>query len=48
MHALEQVERARATYRRGRFTLYTGDVGAALYARACVDADARFPTIDTW
>ena len=48
MHALEQVERARATHGMGRFTLYTGDVGAALYARACIDADARFPTIDTW
>jgi hypothetical protein len=48
MHALEQVDRARAQYGRGRFTLYTGDVGAALYARACVDGDDRFPTIDVW
>jgi hypothetical protein len=48
MHALEQVDRARTQFGRGRFTLYTGDVGAALFARACVNADDRFPTIDVW
>ena len=48
MHALEQVERARETHGRGRFTLFTGDVGAALYARSCIDADPRFPTMDVW
>jgi Lanthionine synthetase C-like protein len=48
MHALEQVDRARARYGRGRFTLFTGDVGAALFARACVNGDDRFPTIDVW
>ncbi|HEU6445815.1 MAG TPA: LanC-like protein [Gaiellaceae bacterium] len=48
MHALEQVERARAAYGRGRYTLFTGDVGAALYARSCLDADPRFPTMDVW
>jgi hypothetical protein len=48
MHALEQVERARAEYGRGRFSLFTGDVGVALYARACVDGDPRFPTMDVW
>jgi lanthionine synthetase-like protein len=48
MHALDQVERARRHFGRGRFTLYTGDVGAALFARACIDRDDRFPTIDVW
>ncbi|HEY7397010.1 MAG TPA: LanC-like protein [Gaiellaceae bacterium] len=48
MHALEQVERMRATHGRGRYTLFTGDVGAALFARSCVVADARFPTLDVW
>jgi Lanthionine synthetase C-like protein len=48
MHALEQVDRARRKHGRGRFTLFTGDVGAALYARSCLDADARFPTMDVW
>jgi hypothetical protein len=48
MHALEQVERGRAEYGHGRYSLFTGDVGAALYARACIEVDPRFPTIDVW
>jgi hypothetical protein len=47
-HAIEQVERERAEHGRGRFTLWTGDVGAAVYLRSCLDADARVPTIDFW
>jgi hypothetical protein len=48
VHALEQVERARSAYRRGRYALFTGDVGAALFARSCLDGDAGFPTMDVW
>ena len=48
MHAIEQVERARETYGRGRYTLWTGDVGAALYLQSCLDVDAAFPTIDVF
>ena len=48
MHALEQVEQARETYGRGRFTLFTGDVGAALYAQSCLDADPSVPMMDVW
>jgi lantibiotic modifying enzyme len=48
MHAIEQVEWARAEHGRGRYTLWTGDVGTALYLRSCLDADARVPTIDFW
>ena len=48
VHALEQVERARAEHGRGRYSLWTGDVGAALFAQACLDGDARVPTIDVW
>jgi lantibiotic modifying enzyme len=48
MHALEQVEQARAEYRRGRYSLWTGDVGTAVYLRSCLDADDRVPTIDVW
>ena len=46
MHAIAQVERDRATHGRGRYSLWTGDVGVALYLRSCLDADARVPTID--
>lgn len=46
MHAIEQVERERTGLGRGRYTLWTGDAGVALYVRACLDADARFPIMD--
>jgi lanthionine synthetase-like protein len=48
VHALEQVERARSSYGHGRYSLYTGDVGAALYAKSCLEVDPRFPTLDAW
>jgi hypothetical protein len=48
VHALEQVDRFREVHGRGRFTLFTGDVGAALFARSCLEVDARFPTMDIW
>jgi hypothetical protein len=41
MHALGQLDGA-------RHSLWTGDVGAALYLQACIDGDDRFPTIDRW
>ena len=38
VHALAQTNR--------RYSLFTGDVGTALFAAACLDADARFPILD--
>ena len=29
-----------------RYSLYTGDIGAALFAQACIDVDPRFPILD--
>jgi hypothetical protein len=46
VHALRQAERLRASNGRGRYSLWTGDVGTALFAAACLDADARYPIID--
>jgi hypothetical protein len=46
MHCIRQVERARSEVGRGRYTLWTGDVGTALYLQACLDARFAFPTID--
>jgi hypothetical protein len=37
--------RAAANDRR-RYSLFTGDVGTALFAAACLALDARFPIID--
>ena len=39
-HALEQVERLPA-----RYSLWTGDVGAAIFAADCLDATARYPVL---
>ena len=47
VHAVEQVRRERETVGHGRYTLFTGDIGVALYLRACLDEDPAFPVIDT-
>jgi hypothetical protein len=41
MHGLEQVERMP-----GRYSLFTGGVGVALYAADCVDAHTRYPILE--
>jgi hypothetical protein len=46
VHALEQAERLATTRGRRRYSLWTGDVGAALFAADCVDAKARYPIMD--
>lgn len=46
MHAIGQVTAERARVGRGRYTLFTGDIGVALYLRACMNGDPAFPTID--
>jgi hypothetical protein len=42
VHALEQVERRG----HGRYSLWTGDVGVALFAADCVDARGELPVFD--
>ena len=46
VHALEQVERERAEHGRGRHSLWTGDIGAAVMAQSCIDARPGMPTLD--
>ncbi|HEY7018313.1 MAG TPA: LanC-like protein [Gaiellaceae bacterium] len=43
VHALGQVDLTP-----GRYSLFTGDLGAALFAASCLEADARFPVLDGW
>ena len=43
IHALGQVER-----RNGRYSLWTGDVGVALYASDCIEGRSRFPVLESW
>jgi hypothetical protein len=42
MHALEQVERRG----QGRYSLFTGDIGVALFVADCIDARAEIPVFD--
>jgi lantibiotic modifying enzyme len=44
MHAIEQVERRG----HGRYSLWTGDPGVALYAADCLDARSAYPVLETW
>lgn len=46
VHALAQVRRQRAARGRGRYSLFTGDPGVALYLQSCLDARAAFPVLD--
>jgi hypothetical protein len=45
MHAIAQVERERASVGRGRYSLFTGDLGVALFLRHLLDGEDRFPTM---
>lgn len=46
MHAIGQTKRARAQFDRARYSLWTGDLGVALYLRSCLTGDPAFPSID--
>jgi hypothetical protein len=43
MHAACQVEHSRSEYGRGRYTLWTGDLGTALYLADCIDGGGQLP-----
>jgi hypothetical protein len=43
MHAVAQVERSRSDTGRGRHTLWTGDLGTALYLADCIDGAGAPP-----
>jgi hypothetical protein len=44
VHALEQIERRG----HGRYSLWTGDLGVALYAADCLAARSDYPVLETW
>ena len=43
MHAAAQVEQSRSDHGRGRYTLWTGDLGTALYLADCIDGQGELP-----
>jgi lantibiotic modifying enzyme len=48
MHSAAQVAAARQQYGHGRYSLWTGDLGTALYLHQCVVGTSEAPTIDVW
>lgn len=46
MHAIVQNEQARHEYRRGRYTLWTGDAGLAIYLWHCLTGSSDTPGLD--
>jgi hypothetical protein len=43
MHSARQVEQSRSDHGRGRHTLWTGDLGTALYLADCIDGAGQLP-----
>ena len=48
MTAIAQYREARAELGRGRYSLWTGDIGLAVYLWDCARAEPAFPTIDVF
>jgi hypothetical protein len=46
MTAIAQCREAREQLGRGRYSLWTGDLGLAIYLRDCLTSAPRFPTVD--
>jgi hypothetical protein len=45
MHVIGRVERERAKLGRGRYSLFTGDIGVALFLRDLLAGNDLFPTM---
>jgi hypothetical protein len=48
MTAINQCRAARKTFGHGRYSLWTGDIGLAVYLWDCVTGEPRFPTVDVF
>lgn len=48
MTAIAQCRDARERYGKGRYSLWTGDVGLAIYLQDCLTMEPRFPTVDVF
>jgi len=46
MHGIEQYRRLKAEYGQGWFSLWTGDLGFAIYLYQCITEESGFPTMD--
>lgn len=48
MHGIAQTEADAARHGQGRYSLWTGDLGFAVYLWDCLHGSARFPTLDAF
>ena len=48
MTGIDQTRSSTALYHQGRYTLWTGDIGFAIFLYNCINATADFPTIDVF
>ena len=48
MTAIAQCREARVQYGKARYSLWTGDVGLAIYLWNCLTTEPRFPTVDVF
>jgi hypothetical protein len=48
MTAIAQFQQARDAFGQGRYALWTGDVGLAIYLWDCLTTEPHFPTIDVF
>jgi hypothetical protein len=48
MHAIDQCDRAVKKYGQMKFSLWTGDLGLAIYLWDCIRISAKFPTLDVF
>ena len=48
MHGIAQYRRFKAEYRRGWYSLWTGDLGFAVFLWHCIIEDDAFPTMDVF
>lgn len=46
MHAIGQAQRMRERYGRGRYSLWTGDPGLAVYLQHCIEGRGGIPCLD--
>jgi hypothetical protein len=48
MHGIGQTQVHAAQYDRLRYSLWTGDLGFAVYLWDCIRGEAEFPTLDVF
>jgi hypothetical protein len=46
MHSVQQVAAARQEHGQGRYSLWTGDVGVAVYLWQCLSGGSGLPSLD--